>query len=86
MAKVYAEAVKSDSIFSLDDRVGLVLDSIALAKAGFSTTSSAFTFINSLRGEKECLSLDSDHAGSFVADGRPRQTSFGMVFPTASPK
>jgi aminopeptidase 2 len=86
IAKVYAEVVKSNSIFSLDDRVGLVLDSVALAKAGFSSTSSAFRLINSLKGEKECLSFDSDRAWSFVAEDRPQQTLFGIVFATASPK
>jgi len=54
-AKISAEAAKPDSVFSLNDRIGLILDSVALAKAGFSDTSSMFTLINSLRGEKECM-------------------------------
>jgi hypothetical protein len=53
-AKISAEAAKPDSIFSLNDRIGLVLDSVALAKAGFSDTGSMFTLIDGLRGEKEC--------------------------------
>jgi hypothetical protein len=85
MVKVSAEAAKSESIFSLNDRIGLVLDSVALAKAGFSDTSSMLTLINSLRGEKECLSLDFHHTGSFVTDDKTQQTWFGIVFPTASP-
>ncbi|KAF9650846.1 hypothetical protein BDM02DRAFT_3217429 [Thelephora ganbajun] len=54
-AKISAEAAKVDSIFSLNNRIGLVLDSVALAKAGFSDTSSMFTLIDGLRGEKEYL-------------------------------
>jgi len=56
-AKISAEAAKLDSMFGLNDRIGLVLDSVALAKAGFSNTSSMFTLINGLRGEKECMSF-----------------------------
>ena len=52
--KISAEAAKPDSIFNLNDRIGLVLDSVALAKAGFSDTSSMFTLIDGLRGDKEC--------------------------------
>lgn len=55
-AKISAEAAKQDTIFSLNDRMGLILDSVALAKAGFSDTSSMFTLIDGLRGEKECKS------------------------------
>ena len=54
-AKIAAEAAKPDSIFSLNDRIGLVLDSVALAKAGFSDTGSLLTLIDGLRGEKECM-------------------------------
>lgn len=53
-AKISAEAAKPDSAFSLNDRIGLVLDSVALAQAGFSNTSSMFTLIDGLKGEKEC--------------------------------
>jgi aminopeptidase 2 len=55
-AKISNEAAKPDSIFSLNDRIGLVLDSVALAKAGFSDTASMFTLIDGLRAEKECAS------------------------------
>ena len=57
VAKISAEVAKPDSIFSSDDRVGLVLDSIALAQAGLSDTSSAFTLINGLRQEGGCMLL-----------------------------
>ena len=56
-AKISVEAAKPDSILSLNDRIGLVLDSVALAKAGFSDTGSMFTLIDGLRGEKECKNL-----------------------------
>ena len=60
--KISAEAAKPDSILSLNDRIGLVLDSVALAKAGFSDTGSMFTLIDGLRGEKECTLPDSGDA------------------------
>lgn len=67
-AKISSEAAKPDSILSLNDRIGLVLDSVALAKAGFSDTSDMFTLIDSLRGEKECMHPDSGGAGLFGTD------------------
>jgi hypothetical protein len=83
-AKISTEAAKPDSIFSLNDRIGLVLDSVALAKAGFSHTSSMFTLIDGLRMEKECEHLTSAGARSLGADGGIRQIWFGAVFPTVS--
>jgi len=68
-AKISAEAAKPDTIFSLNDRMGLVLDSVALAKAGFSDTSNMFTLIDSLRGEKEYLVWNS------ISDGFVQVTS-----------
>jgi len=61
-AKIFAEAAKPDSILSLNDRIGLVLDSAALAKAGYSDTGSMFTRIDGLREEKECTHSDSGGA------------------------
>lgn len=82
-AKISAEAAKPDSAFSLNDRIGLVLDSVALAKAGFSDTSSMFTLINSLRGEKECRpSLVRPRR---AADKEIQQTWFGEAFLKALP-
>jgi aminopeptidase 2 len=57
LAAIASEAAKSDSIFSLADRMGLVHDSFALAKAGYLTLSSALNLIYELRVEKECESL-----------------------------
>jgi aminopeptidase 2 len=57
LAAIAREAAKSDSIFSLADRMGLVQDSFALAKAGYLTLSSALNLIYELRVEKECESL-----------------------------
>ena len=50
-------AAQENSIFSLDDRMGLVSDAIALAKAGTGKTSSAFDLVETLRNEKECKCL-----------------------------
>ena len=54
LSKIAAECAKEDSVFTLNDRLGLVHDSMALAKAGFATLSSAMNFVNILRREKEC--------------------------------
>ncbi|KAF5358359.1 hypothetical protein D9756_001847 [Leucocoprinus leucothites] len=56
LAKIAEEAVKDDSIFSLNDRMGLVYDIIALSSAGLAEISSALTLVNILgKNEKEYL-------------------------------
>lgn len=59
LAKIASEAAKDDSIFSLNDRIGLVHDAMALAKSGHATVSSALTVVDLLREEKEFLVWDS---------------------------
>lgn len=55
LTKIAKEAAKDSSVFSLNDRLGLVYDSIALSKAGLAQISSALTLINILGGnEKDC--------------------------------
>ena len=54
LAKIAAEAAKEDSVFSLNDRIGLVFDSLALSKAGLAKLSSSLTLIDLLKNEKEC--------------------------------
>ena len=59
--RIGQEAAKESSVFSLDDRIGLVFDSFILASAGLLQTSGALSLIETLREEKECmwlLSLD----------------------------
>ena len=56
LAKIAEEAAKSNSVFSLDDRMGLVHDSMALSKAGLAKVSGALDLVNTLRNEKECES------------------------------
>lgn len=51
---IAAEAAKENSVFSLDDRMGLVYDSLALSKAGLSKLSSSLTLIDLWKNEKEC--------------------------------
>lgn len=41
-------------MFTLKDRIGLVHDAFALARAGFSDVSSALTLVEILKNEKEC--------------------------------
>ena len=54
LAAIASEAAKPDSIFSLADRMGLVHDAFALAKAGHLAPSSALNLVHELRVEKEC--------------------------------
>ncbi|KAF9054698.1 leucyl aminopeptidase [Panaeolus papilionaceus] len=55
LAKIAAEATKENSAFSLDDRIGLVHDSMALSKAGLQKLSSALTLVDLWKNEKEYL-------------------------------
>lgn len=53
--KIAEEATKGDSVFSVDDRMGLVHDSTALAKAGYVKTSSVLDLAEMMsKNEKEC--------------------------------
>ncbi|KAF4618596.1 hypothetical protein D9613_009661 [Agrocybe pediades] len=49
------EAIKENSIFSLEDRIGLVDDAVALAKAGLLKLSSSLSLVDLWRDEKEFL-------------------------------
>ncbi|KAG6866086.1 hypothetical protein C0991_008838 [Blastosporella zonata] len=55
LSKIAEEAAKDNSIFSLNDRIGLVHDAFALSKAGLAKASSALTLVDSLKNEKEYL-------------------------------
>ncbi|KAF8887037.1 leucyl aminopeptidase [Gymnopilus junonius] len=55
LVRIAAEAAKEDSIFNLDDRLGLVLDAMALSRAGLAKLSSALTLVELWRNEKEYL-------------------------------
>jgi len=48
------EAAKVNPIFSQNDRIGLVHDVFALAKAGYLLPSAALNLVHELRGNKEC--------------------------------
>ncbi|KAI0259093.1 leucyl aminopeptidase [Gloeopeniophorella convolvens] len=66
LAAIASEAAKTDSIFSLGDRIGLVHDAFALGKSGHLALSAALNLVNELRSEKEFLvwdSLDANVAG-----------------------
>ncbi len=54
LSKIGVEAAQPDSCFSIEDRMGLVYDSLALSKAGLQKLSSALNLIDNLRNEKEC--------------------------------
>ncbi|TCD62082.1 Aminopeptidase 2 mitochondrial, partial [Steccherinum ochraceum] len=53
LAGIATEAAKNDSVLSLEDRMGLVLDGAALAKAGLMPTSNLLVLIDALRNETE---------------------------------
>ncbi|KAH9955891.1 leucyl aminopeptidase, partial [Russula dissimulans] len=53
------EAGKANSIFSLDDRIGLVSDAFALAKAGYLSLSATLNLVHELRADREFLTWDS---------------------------
>ncbi|KAF8985615.1 leucyl aminopeptidase [Cyathus striatus] len=55
LKRIAVEAAKTDSVFSLNDRIGLVYDAMAVSKAGLAKLSSALTLIDILRNEKEYL-------------------------------
>ncbi|KAF8212441.1 hypothetical protein K438DRAFT_1806516 [Mycena galopus ATCC 62051] len=55
LAKIAAEASKENSIFTLDDRMGILYDANALSKAGLSKLSDALTVIDLWSNEKEYL-------------------------------
>jgi aminopeptidase 2 len=51
LTKIASVAAEGESIFSQDDRIGLVNDAAALAKAGFIPASAALAVADRLRGE-----------------------------------
>ena len=55
MVKIAEEAVKEVPVFSLNDRMGVVYDTVSLSKAGLAQVSSALTLIDVVgKKEKEC--------------------------------
>ncbi|KAJ8489143.1 hypothetical protein ONZ51_g3140 [Trametes cubensis] len=57
LAKLGQQAAAPDSPFSLQDRIGLVCDALALSKAGYTSVSSALELTSALHNEKECTDL-----------------------------
>ncbi|KAJ7172678.1 leucyl aminopeptidase [Mycena filopes] len=55
LAKIAAEAAKENSIFTLDDRMGIIYDVSALSKAGLAKVSDALTVVDLWSNEKEYL-------------------------------
>ena len=55
LAAIAKEAAKPEgSLFTFEDRIGLINDSPALAKAGLVHLSSTLTLIDNFRNETEC--------------------------------
>ncbi|KAG8742045.1 Aminopeptidase 2 mitochondrial [Ceratobasidium sp. 414] len=59
LAELSKEASRGDSIFSLEDRVGLVSDAMILARAGYGTTSGGLEVILGMRGQMDYILWDS---------------------------
>ncbi|KDR73449.1 hypothetical protein GALMADRAFT_71758 [Galerina marginata CBS 339.88] len=55
LTQIAAEAAKEHSAFSLEDRMGLVYDTMSLSRAGLAKLSSALTLVELLKNEKEYL-------------------------------
>ncbi|PPR03973.1 hypothetical protein CVT26_001080 [Gymnopilus dilepis] len=55
LSQIASEAVKENSVFSLEDRLGLVFDAMALSRAGLTKLSSVLTLVEAWRNEKEYL-------------------------------
>ncbi|GAA5820392.1 hypothetical protein JCM11491_005473, partial [Sporobolomyces phaffii] len=55
LVKIGEEAGKENSVFSLNDRMGLVQDASVLASSGYAKTSTALSFLSKLGNEKENL-------------------------------
>lgn len=54
LSKIAKEVTKPDSVFGVEDRMGLTFDALALSKANLMKLSSALNLINALRNEQEC--------------------------------
>ncbi|KDR73433.1 hypothetical protein GALMADRAFT_72186 [Galerina marginata CBS 339.88] len=55
LAQIAGEAMKKGSAFSLEDRMGLIYDTMALSQAGLSKLSSALTLVELWKDEKDYL-------------------------------
>ena len=53
VAKLGEQAAAKNSPFSLSDRMGLISDSLTLARAGYAPVSSNLDLVKALRDEKE---------------------------------
>jgi aminopeptidase 2 len=69
LIRIAREAAQGGAIFSLNDRIGLVHDAMALAKSGYATVSSALTVVDIFKNEIEFLVWDSiaDNLGLLVS-------------------
>lgn len=56
LISIAKEAAKENSVFSLEDRIGLVHDALALARAGYLDVSAALSLYDVFRNEKERVS------------------------------
>jgi hypothetical protein len=72
--KLGEEAAKPNSVFSFEDKMGLVSDAMVLARAGYAKTSSALGFIANLRHEKECVFSSNNSLYAYFIDA-------GVLFP-----
>jgi aminopeptidase 2 len=73
LSKIAVESAKHNSIFSFDDRIGIVLDAMALSRSGHARVSSALALVDILRNETECKTyFDSWFSVLMLTIGRSR--------------
>lgn len=58
LEKIGVEAAKDSSVFSLNDRIGLLQDAFSLCKASLTGLSSCLTLVKLWKHEQECTPLD----------------------------
>lgn len=69
LVKIAEEAARKNSILSLEDRLGLMLDALEVAKAGYLKLSSALKLYEIFRSDGNCMRFISASRQSALADG-----------------
>ena len=72
LEKIAEQAASKNSPYSLNDRLGLVHDTMALSRAGLAKLSSALTLVDKLKNEKECKPLVPALRSRLTPHYRPR--------------
>jgi aminopeptidase 2 len=71
LSKLGEEAARPGSVFTLEDRVEFVSDSMVLARAGYGKTSSGLDLISHLRNETDCTYLSANYIAIWLTYVHP---------------